>query len=603
MKISILGISCYYHDSSAALVVDGVIRSAVQEERFTRKKNDSSFPVNSIQYILKENKLALNEITHIVFYEKPFLKFTRLLETYLSNAPIGFSSFKKSMPLWIKQKLFQKKEIINEFKLIDKDFKGDILFSNHHASHAASAFFPSPFEEALILTLDAVGEYTTTSIAIGKGNSIDIKKEIKFPHSLGMLYSSFTYYCGFKVNEGEYKLMGLAPYGKPKFVNLIYDNLIHVYEDGSFVLNMKYFDFSTGLRMINKKFEKLFKKNARLLNENIDQFHMDIAASIQHVTEEIVLKICKYYQKKYNLNNLCLAGGVALNCVANGKILESQIFKDLWIQPAAGDAGGSLGAALYVWYNKLSNKRYVKENKDFMQGSFLGPSYSNNEIKNELDRLDSNYDFIENDNILNDKVSDLLMNKKLVGWFQGSLEYGPRALGNRSIIANPADMDMQSKINNKIKFREGFRPFAPAVLHEYRKNYFENNNNNSYMLIVTKIKNELKENKDKLDNSTGFEKLKIKRSIIQATTHVDYSARVQSVKKEENQKFYNLIEKFYNKSKIPILINTSFNINNEPIVCSVEDAYKCFMVTDLDYLVCGNYLLKKENQTTKNLNS
>ena len=593
--IKILGISCYYHDSAAALLVDGEIQTAVQEERFTRKKNDSSFPINSINYILKKNNINLHEIDHVVFYEKPFLKFTRLLETYLANAPFGFASFRKAIPIWVKNKLFQKKEIIDELKKIDINFKGKILFSEHHISHAASAFYPSPFEEALILTLDAVGEYTTSSIALGKGNKIIFKKKINYPHSLGMLYSAFTYYCGFKVNDGEYKLMGLAPFGEPKYYDKIMNNLIYIYEDGSFALNMKFFDFSTGLKMINEKFEKLFDRNTKKTDEKFDEFHMDIASSIQKVIEEIILKICKFYQKKYNQKNICLAGGVALNCVANGKILKSNIFKDIWIQPAAGDAGGSLGAAYAIWFDKLNNQRKVIEGKDSMKGSFLGPSYSDDEIKFHLDKIKASYDYLSNDELYN-RVSDILINKGLIGWFQDAMEYGPRALGNRSIIAHPGFMDMQQKINMKIKFREGFRPFAPAVLCEEADKFFENNNNNNYMLIVTSIKKDLIENQEKLIKKKGFDKLEVRRSSLQAVTHVDYSARVQSVKKEQNEKFYNLINKFYKKTGIPMIINTSFNINNEPLVCTVEDAYKCFMVTDLDYLVCGNYLLDRRKQ-------
>ncbi len=592
MTISILGISCYYHDSSAALLVNGEIKSAVQEERFSRIKNDSSFPLNSIKFILKENNLGLNEIDHIVFYEKPFLKFTRLLETYLANAPFGFNSFKRAIPIWIKEKLFQKREIQQELKKIDKDFDGKILFSEHHLSHAASAFYPSPFEEALIITLDAVGEYTTSSIAIGKNNQINFKKKINFPHSLGMLYSAFTYYCGFKVNEGEYKLMGLAPYGEPKYIEKIYKNLIHVFEDGSFALNMKFFDYSTGLKMVNKKFEAVFGRKAKKKGDKFDQFHMDIAASVQKVTEEIILKICSFYKEKYKLKKLCLAGGVALNCVANGKILEANIFDDIWIQPAAGDAGGSLGAALSIWFDKLNNKRVLKTNEDFMKGSFLGPKFSDEEIEKELKIFGANFRYLDEDTLLN-TVSDLLVQKKLIGWFQGALEYGPRALGNRSIIAHPADMDMQKKINMSIKFREGFRPFAPAVLSEETYKYFKKNNLNSYMLIVSQIKDEFKENSQELKKQKGFEKLNVKRSFLQAITHVDYSARVQSIKKEQNLKFYNLIKKFHEKTNIPMVINTSFNINNEPIVCSVEDAYRCFLVTDLDYLICGNFLIEK----------
>jgi carbamoyltransferase len=593
--IKILGISCYYHDSAVALLVDGKIQTAVQEERFTRKKNDSSFPINSINYILKKYNINLDEIDHVVFYEKPFLKFTRLLETYLANAPFGFASFKKAIPIWVKNKLFQKKEIVDELKKIDINFKGKILFSEHHISHAASAFYPSPFEEALILTLDAVGEYTTSSIALGKGNKIIFKKKINYPHSLGMLYSAFTYYCGFKVNDGEYKLMGLAPFGEPKYYDKIMNNLIHVYEDGSFALNMKFFDFSTGLKMINKKFEKLFNRNTKKTDEKFDQFHMDIASSIQKVIEEIILKICKFYQKKYDQKNICLAGGVALNCVANGKILKSNIFKDIWIQPAAGDAGGSLGAAYAIWFDKLNNRRKVIDGKDSMKGSFLGPSYSDDEIKIHLDKIKASYDYLSNDELYN-KVSDILINKGLIGWFQDAMEYGPRALGNRSIIAHPGFMDMQQKINMKIKFREGFRPFAPAVLCEETDKFFENNNNNSYMLIVTSIKKDLIENQEKLVKKKGFDKLEVRRSSLQAVTHVDYSARVQSVKKKQNEKFYNLINNFYQKTGIPMIVNTSFNINNEPLVCTVEDAYKCFMITDLDYLVCGNYLLDRRKQ-------
>jgi carbamoyltransferase len=594
-KITILGISCYYHDSSAALLIDGEIKSAVQEERFSRKKNDSSFPANSIKYILKKNNLKITEIDHIVFYEKPFLKFTRLLETYLAHAPRGYTSFKKAIPTWIKEKLFQKREIFNELKKIDNSFNGKILFSEHHISHAASAFYPSPFEESLILTLDAVGEYTTSSIAIGKGNKIYFKKKINYPHSLGMLYSAFTYYCGFKVNDGEYKLMGLAPFGEPKYYDKILNNIVEVYEDGSFSLKMEYFEFSTGLKMINSKFERLFGKKTKKSNERFEEFHMDIAASIQKVTETIILKICNFYQKKYNQKNLCLAGGVALNCVANGKILKSEIFKDIWIQPAAGDAGGSLGAALTIWYDKLENIRKTKSGIDSMKGSFLGPSYSNDEIKIDLDDIQAKYDYL-NDSDLNDKAAEILNNKELIGWFQGAMEYGPRALGNRSIIAHPGFMDMQQKINMQIKFREGFRPFAPAVLSEQTLNYFENNNQNSYMLIVSALKSNLIENQENLKNVKGFKKLDIKRSFLQAITHVDYSARVQSVRKEENLKFYNLINSFYKKTGIPMVINTSFNINNEPIVCTVKDAYNCFMVTDLDYLICGNYLLEKKKQ-------
>ena len=592
---SIIGISCYYHDSAAALVKDGKIIAAVQEERFTRVKNDPSFPTNSIKYILKSNKTKLSDIDHIVFYEKPFLKFSRILETYLANAPFGFTSFKRSIPLWVKDKLFQKQNIINELKKIDKFFNKKILFSDHHLSHAASAFYPSPFRESLIITLDAVGEYTTTSISIGKENKIFFKKKINYPHSLGMLYSAFTYYCGFKVNEGEYKLMGLAPYGKPKYEKIILDNLISFQEDGSFQLNMNYFDFSTGLKMINSKFEKLFKRNTRdPKKEDLEIFHMDIASSVQKVLEIIVLRICEYFKDHYKIKNLSLAGGVALNCVLNGKILDTKLFEDIWIQPAAGDAGGALGAALSVWYHHLGNERKLLPERDSMNGSFLGPSFTNVEIKKELDELNIKYDKLSDEKIY-DTVSDLIINGNLIGWFQDALEFGPRALGNRSIIADPRSPTMQKKINMKIKFREGFRPFAPAILNEKSSEFFVNNNNNPYMLVITQLKDELKKNTEKLIITEGFKKLNVLRSDIQAVTHVDYSARVQSVFKDTNKKFYLLINKFYEKTGCPILVNTSFNVNNEPIVCTVKDAYNCFKKTDLDYLVCGNFLIKKTN--------
>ena len=589
----ILGISCYYHDSAAALIEDGNILSAVQEERFSRIKNDSRFPIESINYILNENNLKLSEIDHIVFYEKPFTKFSRLLETNLANVPKGFQIFKKSIPIWVKEKLFQKRELELELLKIDKLFNQDILFSDHHLSHAVSAFYPSSFEKSLILTFDAVGEYTTTSIAIGDQNQIEFKKVISYPHSIGMLYSAFTMYCGFKVNEGEYKLMGLAPYGEPKYADIIKEKLINLKEDGSFSLNMNYFGFSNSLSMINKKFENLFGQKCRKNFEQIDKFHMDIASSIQKVTEEIIINICRIYSKEFKLKNLCMAGGVALNCVANGKIAQLEIFDDIYVQPAAGDAGGALGSALAVWHIMLKNKRIIK--KDSMQSSLLGPSFSNSKIKTCLDNLGAKYEEL-NDQELFKSVAEIINSGFLVGWFQGKTEYGPRALGNRSILADPRKIDMQKTINSKIKFREGFRPFAPAILEDHINKFFTPAVVNPFMLFVLKFKDEYILNQKEVIESEGFKKLNVKKSIFPSITHVDYSARVQSVSEKTNPTFYKLLKSFYDLTKCPMLINTSFNINNEPIVNTVVDAYKCFLTTDLDYLVCGNFILNKTKQ-------
>jgi len=600
MSVKILGISCYYHDSAAALVIDGEIDSAVQEERFTRKKHDSNFPTNSIKYILKKNNISLNEIDHIVFYEKPFLKFERLLETYLDNAPFGLKSFSKSMPIWSKEKLFQKQNIFKELKNIDENFKdkSKLKFVEHHMSHAASAYYPSPFDNAIIFTADGVGEWATTTIGIGKGDKINLLKEIIYPDSLGLLYSAFTYYCGFKVNDGEYKLMGLAPYGKPIYKDLIYNNLITVYQDGTFKLNQKFFDYSTGLTMINSNFENLFGRKVKKIDEKIDQFYMDVASSIQLVLEEIILKICKHIKAEYKISNLCLAGGVALNCVINGKIEKEKIFENIWIQPAAGDAGGALGSALYLWNSLVLNKdnKIQKQKIDTMKGSYLGPSYSNDEVKVMLDQMNATYQYMEEENLM-DFVAKQISEQKIFGWFQGKMEFGPRALGNRSIIADPTSSLMQKNLNLKIKFRESFRPFAPAILEEEVQNWFKLNCKSPYMLMVSEILND-KRIKPSIpeENLNGIEKLNVKRSIVPAITHVDYSSRIQTVNKKDNNLFYKLIKKFYEIKNVPILVNTSFNVKDEPIVNTVEDAYRCFLITDLDFLVCGNYVLDKKKQ-------
>ena len=599
---SILGISAFYHDSAATLVVDGKIIAAAQEERFTRKKHDSSYPFNAVEFVLNFSKLSLKDIDHIVFYEKPFLKFERLLETYVAFAPKGFLSFSKAMPVWLRDKLFQKKMLINELKRHDKNFKAikKINFSEHHLSHAASAFYPSPFEDALILTADGVGEWATTTVAVGKKNSLEIKKEIHFPHSLGLLYSAFTYYTGFKVNSGEYKLMGLAPYGTPKYKDKIYNNLIDVKEDGSFNLNQDYFNYATGLTMINKKFCNLFgRKNRDSEKDKVEQFHMDIAASIQIVTEEIMIKLVKSLKSEYKINNLCLAGGVALNCVANGKILEENLFDNIWIQPAAGDAGGSLGAALAYWYLEMKEDRKDIQN-DEMQGSYLGPYYNLEQIEEELKELGASYQVLDEEELI-DKTTDEIIKGNAIGWFQGRMEFGPRALGGRSIIGDPRSEKMQKILNLKVKYRESFRPFAPSVLREKVNDWFELKTVSPYMLLVAKVKSEKLIKMSKEDEKLfGIDKLNIKRSEIPAVTHVDYSARVQTVDKETNPKYHKLIEKFNSKTNCPVLINTSFNVRGEPIVNTPKDAFNCFMGTELDNLIIGNCFLEKEKQS-KNL--
>ena len=598
MTKKILGISAFYHDSAAAIINDGKIIAAAQEERFTRKKHDSGYPFNAIEFVLKYSKCNISELDAIVFYEKPFLKFERLLETYVAFAPKGFVQFSKAMPSWLREKLFQKKLLINLIKQHDKKFNDSkkIFFSEHHLSHAASAFYPSPFDKAIILTADGVGEWATTTVAIGDKNNLEIKKEIHFPHSLGLLYSAFTYYIGFKVNSGEYKLMGLAPYGTPKYVDKIEKNLVDIKEDGSFRLDQNFFNYSTGLTMTNKKFHNLFGQEPRdSKKDQITQFHMDVAASIQKVTEDIILKMCVSLRKEYNISNLCLAGGVALNCVANGKILKSKIFDNIWIQPAAGDAGGSLGAALAYWYLELNNERN-DINKDEMRGSYLGPSYSNENIEKSLKQIGAKYEFIE-DEMLIDKVADDLSKGNAIGWFQGRMEFGPRALGGRSILGDPRSETMQKNLNLKVKYRESFRPFAPSVLREDVNKWFDLNNDSPYMLIVSDVskdkQNQMSEDEKKL---FGIDKLNIKRSEIPAVTHVDYSARIQTVHKETNKMYYNLIKKFKEITDCPVIVNTSFNVRGEPIVNSPEDAFNCFMGTELDNLVIGNYYLQKNKQ-------
>ena len=594
---SILGISAFYHDSAACIVQDGEIVAAAQEERFTRIKHDQNYPKNAIDFVLNYSNLKLSQVDQIVFFEKPFLKFERLLETYVAFAPKGFVSFSKAMPLWIKEKLFQKNLLFNKLKEHDENFKSDenINFSDHHLSHAASAFFPSPFEEAIVLTADGVGEWATTTVAVGKGNNLEVKKEIQFPHSLGLLYSAFTYYTGFKVNSGEYKLMGLAPYGSPIFQDKI-KQLIDIKDDGTFRLDQKYFNYATGLTMTNDKFHELFGQKPRdPKRDQLTQFHMDIASSIQKVTEEIMIKLAKGIRNEYGIKNLCLAGGVALNCVANGKILKEKIFDNIWIQPAAGDAGGSLGAALALWYNEQGNNRIVNEN-DSMKGSYLGCEFDQLQIEKELNSLGANFQKFEYENLI-DKTAEFLANEKAIGWFQGRMEFGPRALGGRSILGDPRSEKMQKNLNLKVKYRESFRPFAPSILREDLSKWFDLNVDSPYMLLVSDINPEKKiEMTEEQKKLFGIDKLNIKRSEIPAVTHVDYSARIQTVKKETNKRYYDLILKFKDKTGCPLIINTSFNVRGEPIVNSPTDAFNCFMGTELDYLVIGNCILEKNKQ-------
>ena len=595
----ILGISAYYHDSSITILKDDNIIFSAQEERFSRIKHDSSFPKNSLDFALSYLKLQLSDFKNVVFYDKPLLKFERILETFLSIAPKGFGQFKLALPTWIKEKFFLKLLLIKELKNFEKNFSSEkLLFTEHHMSHLASAFYPSPFKNAIILSLDGVGEWATTSIAIGDENRIKILKELHYPHSLGLLYSAFTQYLGFKVNSGEYKVMGLAPYGKPKFFKLICDNLVDIKEDGSFKLNMKYFNYLTGLTMVNKNFENLFGNKTREYDsENLSEFHMDVAASIQKVIEFIVLKITDHVSNIYRIENLCLSGGVALNCVANSKIYQNGNFKKIWVQPASGDAGGSLGAALTCYFQHLNNKRVVNPN-DSMKGAFLGQTYDDKDIEEELLKNDLIFKKYNKEELIS-TTAKLISKSNVIGWFQGRMEFGPRSLGCRSILGDPRSKDMQKILNLKIKFRESFRPFAPSIMEEKTNEWFKFSNDSPYMLFVAELNDDKKiEIREKDLNKTGLDNLYIKRSNIPAVTHVDYSARLQTVNKENNNLFYQLIRSFYEITNVPILINTSFNIRGEPIVNTPLDAIKCFCITDIDALVIGSYIVTKESQNT-----
>ena len=595
----ILGISAFYHDSAACILKNGEIVAAAQEERFTRKKHDPGFPHHAIQYCIKEANIAANQIDNVVFYEKPFLKFERLLETYLAFAPRGFTSFAKAMPLWIKDKLFQKSALNKELKsALDEniDWRERLLFSEHHLSHAASAFYPSPFDRAAVLTLDGVGEWTTTSVAVGRGSELKVLKEIHFPHSLGLLYSAFTYYTGFKVNSGEYKVMGLAPYGEPRYSDLIKEKLITIASDGSFQLDMSYFDYATGLTMTNKKFNALFGGPPRKSETELTQREMDLAASVQKVTEDIVINIAKGIAKDTGEKNLCLAGGVALNCVANGILLREKVFDNIWIQPAAGDAGGALGAALSIWYLHHKKDRNPSSNRDSMKGAFLGPGFEDNEIESKLKSLGAVYIKLSEEDLI-EEVASALATEKAVGWMQGRMEFGPRALGARSIIADPRSPSMQKQLNLKVKYRESFRPFAPSVLRDDVNDWFEHDSDSPYMLFVADVQKDkhltMTSNEEEL---FGIDKLNVPRSSVPAITHIDYSARIQTVHEDTNSKYHAVISKFKEKTGCPLVVNTSFNVRGEPIICSPEDAFKCFMGTELDVLAIGNCLLLKENQ-------
>lgn len=587
----ILGISAFYHDSAACLVNDGEILSAAQEERFTRKKHDHNFPQKAIEFCLEDSRIKADQLDLVAFYDKPFLKFERLLETYLTFAPVGIKSFIKAMPLWIKEKLWMKEMIKDKL-----GYNGKVIFPEHHESHAASAFYPSPYNKAAILTMDGVGEWTTTSYGVGDGNDIKLLADIKFPHSLGLLYSALTYYTGFKVNSGEYKVMGLAPYGEPKYKQLIYDHLIDVKDDGSFRMNMEYFNYCQGLTMTNEKFNKLFGGPPRVPETNLTQKEMDIARSLQEVTEEIVLKLGNHVYKETGLKNLCLAGGVALNCVANGRLLREGPFENIWIQPAAGDAGGALGAALIGWYKYHNKPRVADEKTDAQKGSYLGPKFSEEEINSFIQSFNLSAKRYDDDQLI-ENVADLINSEKVIGWFDGKMEFGPRALGSRTIIGDARSPKMQANMNIKIKFREGFRPFAPSVLYEKVSEYFEIEKESPYMLLTADVKKERRiPMTDEQQKKWGIEKLNVVRSDIPAITHVDYSARLQTVHKETNPRYHKLISKFEEKTGCAVIINTSFNVRGEPIVCTPKDAYKCFMRTNMDYLVLGNYILSKEDQ-------
>jgi carbamoyltransferase len=596
----ILGISAFYHDSAAALIKDGQIIAAAQEERFTRKKHDPAFPKNAIEYCLDQAAIDMKDVDYVAFYDKPFLKFERLLETYLAFAPRGFKSFKMAIPVWLKEKLFQKDFLRKEFKKYDPDFDwmNKLLFAEHHQSHAASAFYPSPFEEAVVLTMDGVGEWATTSVAIGRNNKLEMVKEIHFPHSLGLLYSAFTYYTGFRVNSGEYKVMGLAPYGEPIFKDIILDKLIDVKEDGSFRMDMSYFNYATGLTMTNQKFADLFGKPVRNPDEDdLEQFHMDIASSIQAVTEEIVLRLIRSLRKEYGIDNLCMAGGVALNCVANGEILRDGAFKNVWVQPAAGDAGGALGAALNAFYYHKGQPRQIDpEKRDAMQGSYLGPVYDQKDIETRLTNAGAVFEILSDEETIQ-RTADAMASERAIGWMQGRMEFGPRALGGRSIIADPRSPKMQKTLNLKVKYRESFRPFAPSVLSEDVSQWFDHHQDSPYMLMVADVaKNKQIEMNADEKALFGIEKLNIARSEIPAVTHVDYSARIQTIHSDTNPRFHAVVSAFKERTGCPVSVNTSFNVRGEPIVCTPEDAFRCFMGTELDNLVIGNCFLKKEDQ-------
>jgi carbamoyltransferase len=589
--VKILGISAYYHDSAACLVQDGLIVATAQEERFSRKKHDERFPRQAVDYCLREAGITVQDLDYVVFYEKPFLKFDRILHTFLAYAPAGIQTFLKAIPLWIKDRIWMKSELQKEL-----GFSGPILFPEHHESHAASAFFPSPFEEAAFLTVDGVGEWTTTSFGVGRGNCIELRAELRFPHSLGLLYSAFTYYTGFRVNSGEYKLMGLAPYGEPKYRDLILKELIDLKEDGSFKLNMAYFNYGVGLTMTNQRFDQLFGGRPRKPESKLTQRDMDLARSIQDVTEEVMFRMARHVRQQTGQKNLCLAGGVALNCVANGRILREGVFERIWIQPAAGDAGGALGAALLVWHQYLGKKRKADGFKDSQRGSYLGPDFSADEIRAFLKK--QNVPFTElTDEELPEKIADLIAAEKVIGWFQGRMEFGPRALGGRSIIGDARSPKMQEVMNLKIKFRESFRPFAPTVLRERVADYFELNEDSPYMLLVAPVAKSIRREMTEAERSRfGLEKLLCLRSSIPAVTHVDYSARVQTVREEDHPVYYRTIKKFDEKYGCPVIINTSFNVRGEPIVCTPEHAYLCFMRTNMDYLLLNNFLLEKKDQ-------
>jgi carbamoyltransferase len=595
--VLILGVSAYYHDSAAALIRDGEIAAAAQEERFTRKKHDAAFPENAVRYCLEAAGTSLAEVDYVAFYDKPFLKFERLLETYLAFAPRGFTSFKMAIPVWLKEKLFQKDLLRKQFSAFDADFdwQNKLLFAEHHQSHAASAFFPSPFEDAVVLTMDGVGEWATTSVALGHGNKLDMVKEIHFPHSIGLLYSAFTYYTGFKVNSGEYKVMGLAPYGEPKYKDLILDNLLDVKADGSFRLDQSYFDYCTGLKMTNAKFDALFGGPARKADELLTQKHMDLAASVQAVTEEVVLRLTRALAKETGSKNLCLAGGVALNCVANGKVLRDRAFENVWVQPAAGDAGGALGAALSAYHLFQGQPRHAKAG-DAMQGGYLGPAFEQAEIERRLTAAGAKFETLEDDAVI-EYTARALEAEKAVGWFQGRMEFGPRALGGRSILGDPRSPSMQKTLNLRVKYRESFRPFAPSVLREDVAEWFEMDAASPYMLMVADVVESRRREMTADEQALfGIDKLNVPRSDIPAVTHVDYSARIQTVHAETNPRYHALISRFKERTGCPVVVNTSFNVRGEPIVCTPEDAFRCFMGSDIEVLIVGNAVLAKEDQ-------